>query len=176
MKESAHLRHKPPLRSAALMVEIRTDRDKVTARVNRPVTRMDMGRPLTNMGRALMNKEVTRTDMGRALTNKGRALTNKAVTMEDTAMDRTNRPATTRDMVQAQGNTADMGDTGDIDMDGVVMDRHVINERRRYAFFLLILKRIAKACWACVQSFPQISSHSFPSFSLSFGKHGHTDH
>lgn len=95
MKESAQLHHKPPSQLAVHTAELKTDRDKVTA---------------------LMDKPVTRTDMGRALTNK-------PATMEDTAMS---RPTTTRDMVKARGNTAGMGDMGDIDMDGVVMDRHII--------------------------------------------------
>ena len=114
MKESVRLHHKPPLQSAAPMVEIMTDRDKVTALMDKPVARGDMGRALTS-------KPVTRTDMDRALTSKPE-------TMEDMAMDRTSRPMTTRDMVKALGNTAGMADTGDIDMDGVVTDRHIIRE------------------------------------------------
>ena len=98
MKEFAQLHHKLPLQLAVHTAEITTDRDKVTALMNRPATRTDMGR----------------------------ALMNKPATMEDTAMERTSRPTITRDMVKARGNTADMGDMGDIDMDGVVMGRHII--------------------------------------------------
>lgn len=95
MKEFAPLHHKLPLQLAVHTAELKTDRDKVTALMNRPATRTDMGR----------------------------ALMNKPATMEDTAMS---RPMTTRDMVKARGNTAGMGDMGDTDMDGVVMDRHII--------------------------------------------------
>lgn len=97
MKESAPQHHKPPLRSAVHPAEIMTDRDKVTA---------------------LMNKQVTHGDTATGPMSKPGA-------MKTMAMDLLTRSGITTDMGRARRNTADMGDMADIDMDGVV-DRHII--------------------------------------------------